>query len=83
MNIFITLMFVVGSILITFGYMNVKSNSKIEYRYIPRSLYSYQINPLPLRKIFNKMFNSRSSWSTYPHGHNSHYKKTFMPSFSK
>jgi hypothetical protein len=78
----ITIMLVIGSIFITIGYMDsLKPPSKIEYRYIPRSSYSYQMNPIPLRKTFHKMFNSRSAWSTYPYDHHSHSKKIKYATF--
>lgn len=52
----------IGIIMITVGYMNKKievnleQEPKIEYRFIPRSIYDEQIKPSNLNQTFSAMF---------------------------
>mgnify|MGYP006080731753 FL=1 len=51
----------IGIIMITVGYMNNKientnTETKIEYRLVPRSLYDDQIKPQNLNQTFSAMF---------------------------
>ena len=54
------LIFVVGIVFTTIGYMEMKienSNKKlIEYRFIPRNVYDEQFNPQNLKQSFSDMF---------------------------
>lgn len=50
---------IIGIILITIGLSRMyftKDNSKIIYRYIPRSFEEDQENPVPLKDLFGTMF---------------------------
>jgi len=50
---------IVGVILITLGFSRMyfsKDNSKIIYRYIPRSFAEDQENPPPLKDLYGSMF---------------------------
>jgi hypothetical protein len=52
---------IIGVILITIGFSRMyftKDNSKIIYRYIPRSFSEDQENPPPLSDLFGDMFKS-------------------------
>ena len=69
MRIVIIIIFIIGIVFIVTGYMeNFKQCPlpKIEYRYIPRSFYEEQVSPVDLKKTYSDMFNSPSTWSTYP-----------------
>ena len=52
----------IGIIMITVGYMNkkievnIEQEPKIEYRFIPRSIYDEQIKPSNLNQTFSTMF---------------------------
>lgn len=51
----------VGIIMITVGYMDnkvkeVKQEKKIEYRFVPRTIYDDQIKPVNLSDTFSTMF---------------------------
>jgi hypothetical protein len=57
------LVLVVGIVFITVGYMdnkvqNLKSEKKIEYRFVPRSIYDEQIKPTNLNDTFSTMFSA-------------------------
>tara|TARA_B110001469_G_C9388795_1_gene200889 strand:+ start:150 stop:365 length:216 start_codon:yes stop_codon:yes gene_type:complete len=57
------LVLVVGIVFITVGYMdnkvqNLKSETKIEYRFVPRSIYDEQIKPTNLNDTFSTMFSA-------------------------
>jgi hypothetical protein len=57
------LVLVVGIVFITVGYMdnkvqNLKSEKKIEYRFVPRSIYDEQIKPANLNDTFSTMFSA-------------------------
>lgn len=52
---------ILGVILITIGFSRqyfTKDNSKIIYRYIPRSFKEDQSNPVPLSDLYGSMFES-------------------------
>jgi hypothetical protein len=52
---------ILGVILITIGFSRMyftKDNSKIIYRYIPRTFKEDQENPVPLSDLFGSMFES-------------------------
>lgn len=56
------LLFIMGVIMITTGYQkellsNVDVKEKIEYRYIPTSIYEEQYGKLNLTRSFRDMFN--------------------------
>lgn len=51
----------IGIIMITVGYMDnkikeVKQEKKIEYRFVPRTIYDDQIKPVNLSDTFSSMF---------------------------
>ena len=51
----------IGIVMVTVGYMNGKIKSiekapKIEYRFVPRTLYDDQIKPTNINETFSKMF---------------------------
>ena len=53
--------FMIGVIMITVGYMdnkikNVEKETKIEYRFVPRTIYDEQIKPANLNDTFSSMF---------------------------
>ena len=54
------LIFVVGIVFTTIGYMEMKMENKkkkiIEYRFIPRNIYDEQFNPQNLKQSFSDMF---------------------------
>ena len=55
------LVLVLGIVFITVGYMDNKvakheSEKKIEYRFVPRSIYDEQIKPTDLNDTFSSMF---------------------------
>ena len=57
------LVLIVGIVFITVGYMdnkvqNLKSEKKIEYRFVPRSIYDEQIKPTNLNDTFSTMFSA-------------------------
>lgn len=71
MKSFILILFIVGSIFLTIGYMeNYKKCPlpKIEYRYIPRNFYEEQITDSNLKNLYSDMFNKADTWSKYPLG---------------
>ncbi len=71
MKSIILILFIIGAILITIGYMeNYKKCPlpKIEYRYIPRSFYEEQISSVNLKNLYSDMFNEPDTWSKYPLG---------------
>ncbi len=71
MKSFILILFVIGIVLITVGYMENYKNCplpKIEYRYIPRSFYEEQITNVNLKNLYSDMFNNADTWSKYPVG---------------
>jgi len=50
---------IIGIILITIGFSRMyfsKDNSKIIYRYIPRTFTEDQENPVPLSELYGNMF---------------------------
>lgn len=53
----------IGIIMITVGYMDnkvkeVKQERKIEYRFVPRTIYDDQIKPVNLNDTFSAMFSN-------------------------
>ena len=55
-----------GIILITIGFSRMyfsKDNSKIIYRYIPRTFTEDQENPVPLSELYGSMFANSEPWS--------------------
>ena len=55
------LVLILGIVFITVGYMdnkvdNLKDEKKIEYRFVPRSIYDDQIRPANLSQTFSTMF---------------------------
>ena len=55
------LILIVGIVFVTVGYMDnkvkqTKSEKKIEYRFVPRSIYDEQIKPTDLNDTFSTMF---------------------------
>lgn len=53
----------IGVIMITIGYMDnkvkeVKQERKIEYRFVPRTIYDDQIKPVNLNDTFSAMFSN-------------------------
>ena len=52
---------IIGIILVTIGFSRMyftKDNSKVIYRYIPRSFVEDQQNPVPLSELYGSMFKS-------------------------
>lgn len=71
MKSIILILFMLGTILMTIGYMeNYKKCPlpKIEYRYIPRNFYEEQITEHNLRNTYSDMFNKSDTWANYPLG---------------
>ncbi len=61
MKSLVLLLIVIGIMMITIGYHqqmqeNFKKEKVIEYRYIPRSLYEEQMQPVNLQQSFSDMF---------------------------
>jgi hypothetical protein len=61
MKSLVLLLMVIGIMMITIGYHqqmqeNYKKEKVIEYRYIPRSLYEEQMQPVNLQQSFSDMF---------------------------
>ena len=55
------LVLIIGIVFITVGYMDnkvqkLKSEKKIEYRFVPRTIYDEQIKPINLNDTFSTMF---------------------------
>jgi|TARA_X000000950_G_C13644722_1_gene549073 hypothetical protein len=55
------LVLILGIVFVTVGYMDNKvkqtqSEKKIEYRFVPRSIYDEQIKPTDLNDTFSSMF---------------------------
>jgi hypothetical protein len=52
---------IIGIVFITVGYMEkkiekVKTEKKVEYRFVPRSIYDEQISPVSIGDTFSTMF---------------------------
>lgn len=63
MKSFVMLFFVVGIVMLSLGYQkkiltNTRTNTEIEYRYIPRSIYDEQYSNNNLETTFHDMFNN-------------------------
>ncbi len=61
MKSLVLLLMVIGIMMITIGYhqkmqSNYKKEKIIEYRYIPRSLFEEQVQPVNLQQSFSDMF---------------------------
>lgn len=61
MKSLVLLLMVIGIMMITIGYhqkmqSNYKKEKVIEYRYIPRSLFEEQVQPVNLQQSFSDMF---------------------------
>ena len=57
------LILIVGIVFVTVGYMDNKvsklqSEKKIEYRFVPRTIYDEQIKPVNLTDTFSSMFSN-------------------------
>tara|TARA_B100000123_G_scaffold269281_1_gene245112 strand:- start:1321 stop:1581 length:261 start_codon:yes stop_codon:yes gene_type:complete len=57
------LILIVGIVFVTVGYMDNKvsklqSEKKIEYRFVPRTIYDEQIRPVNLTDTFSSMFSN-------------------------
>ena len=55
------LVLILGIVFITVGYMDnkvesIKDEKKIEYRFVPRSIYDEQIRPVNINQTFSSMF---------------------------
>ena len=60
------LLLIIGVILITMGYTRMyyaKDNSKVIYRYIPRTFQEDQENQPALSDLFGSMFESAEPWT--------------------
>ncbi len=70
MKSLVVILLCLGIIMIVTGYnksmINNNKNTKIEYRYVPRTFFEEQNAPQNLQKSFNSLFNDRSTWDTYP-----------------
>ena len=69
MKSFIMILFIIGLILIFVGYSEKKHHcpeTKIEYRYIPRSFYEEQVTSTNLKNLYSNIFDKPSIWSSYP-----------------
>ena len=77
----ILLLFFIGAIFITIGYVKHKVDTKppiIEYRYIPQSFTMRQLNREPVRGIYGKMFNENDPWiNSIGFASNYHRRKLF------
>ncbi len=61
MKSIILLLFVIGIVLLTIGYQkqlmtSFKTEKIIEYRFIPRSIYDEQFEPINLTQTYSDMF---------------------------
>ncbi len=61
MKSLVLLLMVIGIMMVTIGYhqkmqSNYKKEKVIEYRYIPRSLFEEQVQPVNLQQSFSDMF---------------------------
>jgi hypothetical protein len=61
MKSLVLLLMVIGIMMVTVGYhqkmqSNYKKEKVIEYRYIPRSLFEEQVQPVNLQQSFSDMF---------------------------
>lgn len=68
MKSLVLLLLVVGIMAITIGYHqklqeNLKEKTIIEYRYIPRSFYEEQLQPVNVQQSFYDMFNKENVFS--------------------
>ena len=81
MKSIILLIFYIGSALVIIGYVKGQKNclpNKIEYRYIPQSFTQREINRLPIRAVFGKMFNNNDPWmNSIGYASDYHIKKLF------
>ena len=67
MNSIALLILVVGIIFIVVGYNKSTNNCpppKIQYRFLPRSFYEEQTNPVSVQNLFSSMFNDSDAWFT-------------------
>ena len=65
MNSIAMLILVLGIIFIVVGYnksTNICPPPKIQYRFLPRSFYEEQTNPVSVQNLFSNMFNNTDSW---------------------
>lgn len=73
MKSFILIIFIIGIVFVTIGYMenyNKCPPPQIQYRYIPRSFYEEQVSSTNIRKFYSDIFNEPDTWSTYPFNEN-------------
>ena len=67
MNSFIIILFILGIILITVGYVKENSNCPpplVQFRYIPKTFNEEQNIHQPLVSIYGNMFKDPSPWET-------------------
>ena len=69
MKSIIIILLCIGVIMIVTGYNKSFHQSKapkIEYRYVPRTFFEEQINPIDIKQKFNNLFAEKSAWTKYP-----------------
>lgn len=67
MNLFISLLFFLGLVLIIHGvyedkYKRLQNEKRIEYRFVPRTYYEEQLNASQFSSKFSPLFNDDSQW---------------------
>ena len=65
MNSIAILILVTGIIFLIVGYNKTTNKCpppRIEYRFLPRSFYDEQMNPVNIDNLFSDMFNGKDSW---------------------
>ena len=66
MNTIAVFLLYIGILFIFAGYVkqmsSIKPDTKIEYRYIPRTFEQEQENPVKVSQLFNSMFTDQSIW---------------------
>lgn len=80
MKSFIVILFIIGLITMFVGYVEEKKNcpeTKIEYRYIPRSFYEEQVSNTNLKNLYSDIFDKPSIWSSYPFRSSSNKNKNY------
>ena len=70
MKSIIILLFIIGVVMLTIGYQKdllnkVEVKEKIEYRFIPRSIYEEQFGQVNLQQSFQDMFESHDVFSKF------------------
>jgi hypothetical protein len=72
MKSIIILLFIIGVVMLTIGYQKdllnkVEVKEKIEYRFIPRSIYEEQFGKTDLTRSFRDMFNYENIYLNTPY----------------